>query len=59
MKGPAFVKDIAEMAGVGEAEATDFVNAGLVTGHVVVEGTSTATGDVSKAVALLAKPRPA
>jgi hypothetical protein len=59
MKGPAFIKDIAEQAGVGEAEATDFVNAGLVTGHVVVEGTTTATGDVPKAVALLAKPRPA
>jgi hypothetical protein len=59
MKGPAFVKDIAEQAGVPESEATDFVNAGLVTGAVVVEGTSTATGDVPKAVALLAKPRPA
>ena len=59
MKAPATVKEIAEQAGVGENEATDFVNAGLVTGAVVVEGTSTATGDVPKAVALLAKPRPA
>jgi hypothetical protein len=38
---------------------TDFVNAGLVSGAVVVEGTSTAAGDVPRAVALLAKPRPA
>ena len=59
MKGPATVREIAEQAGVGESEATDFVNAGLVSGAVVVEGTSTATGDVPKAVALLAKPRPA
>ena len=59
MKGPATVRDIAEQAGVSEAEAVDFVNAGLVTGAVVVEGTVTATGDVPKAVALLAKPRPA
>ena len=59
MKGPAFVKDIAEQSGAGEHEVVDFVNAGIVTGHVVVEGTTTATGDVPKAVALLAKPRPA
>jgi hypothetical protein len=59
MKGPATVREIAEQAGVGENEAIDFVNAGLVTGAVVVEGTTTATGDVPKAVALLAKPRPA
>ena len=59
MKGPASVREIAEQAGVGESEAIDFVNAGLVTGAVVVEGTTTATGDVPKAVALLAKPRPA
>ena len=38
MKGPALVKEIAEQAGVGEAEVIDFVNAGLVTGAVVVEG---------------------
>jgi len=59
MKGPAFPKDIAEQSGATEAEVVDFINAGLVTGHVVVEGTTTATGDVPKAVALLAKPRPA
>jgi len=52
MKGPAFVKDIAEQAGVGEAEAIDFVNAGIVTGHIVIEGTTTATGDVPKATGL-------
>ena len=59
MKGPATVREIAEAAGVGENEAIDFVNAGLVSGAVVAEGTSSATGDVPKAVALLAKPRPA
>ena len=59
MKGPALVSEIAEQAGVPESDATDFVNAGLVTGAVVAEGTTTATGDVPKAVALLAKPRPA
>jgi hypothetical protein len=59
MKGPALVREIAEQAGVPETEAVDFINAGLVTGSVVVEGSATATGDVPKAVALLAKPRPA
>ena len=59
MKGPASVREIAEQAGVGESDAIDFVNAGLVTGAVVVEGSTSATGDVPKAVALLAKPRPA
>jgi hypothetical protein len=59
MKGPALVKEIAEQAGVGEAEVIDFVNAGLVTGAVVVEGSASAAGDVPRAVALLAKPRPA
>jgi len=44
---------------VGEAEVIDFVNAGLVTGAVVVEGSASAAGDVPRAVALLAKPRPA
>jgi hypothetical protein len=59
MKGPALASEIAEQAGVPESEATDFINAGLVTGAVVVEGSTTATGDVPKAVALLAKSRPA
>jgi hypothetical protein len=59
MKGPALTREIAEQAGVSEAEAIDFVNAGLVTGAVVVEGTTSAAGDIARAVALLAKPRPA
>jgi hypothetical protein len=59
MKGPALVREIAEQAGVGENEVIDFVNAGLVTGAVVVEGTTATAGDVARAVALLAKPRPA
>jgi len=59
MKGPALAKEIAEQAGVVEAEAIDFINAGLVTGAVVVEGSTSAAGDVPRAVALLAKPRPA
>jgi hypothetical protein len=59
MKGPALAREIAEQAGVSEAEAIDFVNAGLVTGAVVVEGTTSAAGDIARAVALLAKPRPA
>jgi hypothetical protein len=59
MKGPALVREIAEQAGVGEADVIDFVNAGLVTGAVVVEGSASAAGDVPRAVALLAKPRPA
>jgi len=59
MKGPALVKEIADQAGVSEGEAIDFVNAGLVTGSVVVEGSTSAAGDVPRAVALLAKPRPA
>jgi hypothetical protein len=59
MKGPALVREIAEQAGVPESEAIDFVNAGLVSGVVVVEGAASATGDIARAVALLAKPRPA
>jgi hypothetical protein len=59
MKGPALVREIAEQAGVPESEAVDFVNAGLVTGAVVVEGAPATPGDVPRAVALLAKPRPA
>jgi hypothetical protein len=59
MKGPALVKEIAELAGVSEEEVIDFVNAGLVTGAVVVEGTTATSGDVPRAVALLAKPRTA
>ena len=59
MKGPAFVREIAESSGVPESEVIDFINAGLLTGSVVAEGTVTAAGDVARAVALLAKPRPA
>jgi hypothetical protein len=58
MKGPALVREIAEASGVPESEAIDFINAGLVAGSVVVEGTTTTAGDVPRAVALLAKPRP-
>lgn len=57
MKGPALVREIAELSGVPELEVIDFVNAGLLTGAVVIDGTSTSVGDVSKASALLAKPR--
>ncbi len=59
MKGPAFVREIAEASGVTESEVIDFVNAGLLTGSVVLEGSPSAAGDVPRAVALLAKPRPA
>ena len=38
MKGPALVKDIAELSGVSAAEVIDFINAGLLTGAVVAEG---------------------
>ena len=57
MKGPALVKDIAELSGVPEADVIDFVNAGLITGAVVVDGSPTSAGDVARASALLAKPR--
>lgn len=57
MKGPAFVKEIAEASGVSAAEVTDFINAGLVTGAVAVEGAEPAGGDLAKAIALLARPR--
>jgi hypothetical protein len=57
MKGPAFVKDIAEASGVSTAEVTDFINAGLVSGAVVVEGAEPAGGDLARASALLARPR--
>ena len=57
MKGPAFVKDIAEASGVSAAEVSDFINAGLVSGAVVAEGTEPAGGDLAKASALLSRPR--
>ena len=57
MKGPALVKDIAEGSGVSAAEVSDFINAGLLTGAVVVEGSEPAGGDVARASALLARPR--
>ena len=57
MKGPAFVKDIAEASGVSAAEVTDFINAGLVSGAVVAEGAEPAGGDLAKASALLSRPR--
>ena len=57
MKGPAFIKDIAELSGVTQEEVVDFVNAGLLTGAVIVEGSTTTAGDVARASALLAKPR--
>ena len=40
MKGPALAKEIAEAAGVPVTEVVDFVNAGLMTGAVVVEGSN-------------------
>jgi hypothetical protein len=58
MKGPALIKDIAELSGVAASEVVAFVNAGLLTGSVVVEGSPSAAGDVARAVALLARPRP-
>ncbi len=57
MKGPAFVKDIAEASGVSAADVTDFINAGLVSGAVVAEGAEPAGGDLAKASALLSRPR--
>ena len=57
MKGPALVKDIAEACGATTAEVTDFINAGLVSGAVVAEGTAPAGGDPARASALLARPR--
>ena len=57
LKGPALVKEIAELSGVAESEVVDFVNAGLLTGSVVVEGSTTTAGDVARASALLARPR--
>lgn len=57
MKGPALLQEISDTSGAGLAEVTDFVNAGLVSGAVVVEGTAASGGDPAKAVALLARPR--
>lgn len=59
IKGPALVREIAEQTGSTESEVIDFVNAGLVTGAIVVEGATATNADVPRAVALLAKPRPA
>lgn len=57
MKGPALVQEIADASGAALAEVCDFVNAGLVTGAVVVEGSAAVGGDAARAVALLARPR--
>ena len=57
MKGPSFVKDIAEASGVGAADVNDFINAGLVTGAVVADGSEPAGGGLARASALLARPR--
>ena len=57
MKGPALVRELAETSGVAESEVIDFINAGLLTGAVVVEGSPSAAGDVARATALLARPR--
>ena len=57
MKGPAFVKDIAEASGVSAAEVIDFINAGLVSGAVVAEGAEPVGGDLARASSLLARPR--
>jgi hypothetical protein len=59
MKGPALLREIVEQAGVPEGDAADFVNAGLVSGVIVVEGQPAQAADVERAVALLARPRPA
>jgi hypothetical protein len=57
MKGPALVKDIAELSGVAPSEVVAFINAGLLTGSVTADGATPAAGDVARAVALLARPR--
>jgi len=57
MKGPALIRDLAELSGVAPAEVVAFINAGLLTGSVVAEGEPSAAGDVARAVALLARPR--
>jgi hypothetical protein len=57
MKGPAFIREIAELSGVGQNEVVDFINAGLLSGAVVVEGSASVGGDVARASALLARPR--
>jgi hypothetical protein len=59
MKGPALLREIAEQAGVPEGDVADFDNAGIVSGVIVPEGTPAAPGDVDRADALLARPRPA
>ena len=59
MKGPALVRELAETSGVALPEVIDFVNACLLTGVVVVEGSASSAGDVARASALLARPRSA
>jgi hypothetical protein len=57
MKGPALIKELVELSGVPEPEVLDFVNAGLVTGAVVVEGTPASPADITRSAAVLARPR--
>jgi hypothetical protein len=59
MKGPALVRELMDGSGVAEVDVVDFINAGLVTGAIVVEGSPASPPDVERAVALLARPRPA
>ena len=57
MKGPALIKEMVELSAVAESEVVDFVNACLLTGSVVEEGSDAAASDVARASALLARPR--
>ena len=54
MKGPARLAEIAEQSTGGLAEVTDFVNANLLTGMAVAEGSTLAELDLARACALLA-----
>jgi hypothetical protein len=57
MKGPALVRELVDASGVAEGDVIDFINAGLVTGAIVVDGSAASPPDVERAVALLARPR--
>ncbi len=55
MKGPSPLTPLSDASGASLAELTDYVNAGLLTGVVLVDGAPPAEATVARACALLAK----
>ena len=55
MKGAATLTDISDQSGASLAEVTDYVNAALLTGIVVADGSPPAEATIARATGLLAR----